>query len=150
VPVQDDSGRALAQPPAEVPHADALAAALQSSNPYVATLVAAMLEDQRWAEGAVEGLIHETRNDEQVGVVLHSQAIRFVGQVIQGGVGAAQLTMTVLGDLGTLGALSRASGGAGAKVPVAPRTIQGVITEGGLHGNLVVIGGNGQSETVQW
>lgn len=150
LPLQDAAGKALAQPPAAVPHADALMAALASRNPYVATLVTAMLEEQQWADGPVEGLVHESRSDEQSGVVLHSQAIRFVGQVIQGGVNAAQLTVTVLGDLGMLAFLSQAAGSAGNKGPVAPRTIQGVILEGGLHGSLAVIGGNGQSETVQW
>lgn len=136
--------------PARLAHADVLANALQSRNPYVATLLTAMLDDQRWADGPVEGVVHESRFDEQAGLGLHAPAIRFVGQAISGALDATQINVTVLGDLGTMGALSRELGNGGAGLPVTPRSIQGTITEGGLHGSLVVIGPNGQSETVQW
>lgn len=136
--------------PAWLAHADVLASALQSRNPFAATLVSAMLDDQRWAEGPVEGMVHESRFDAQAGLGLHSQAVRFVGQALAGGVDATHLSITVLGDLGTMGALSRALGNGAAQLPVTPQSIQGSVIEGGLHGSLVIFGPSGQSETVQW
>jgi hypothetical protein len=133
-----------------IAHGDALASALQSRNPFVAALVTAMLDDQRWGDGPVEGVLQESRFNGVTGAGDHSQAVRFVAQVIPGALDAVELNVTVLGDLGAMAELSHAMTIGSARPPVVPQSIQGTVTEGGLHGTLVVLGVNGQSETLQW
>jgi hypothetical protein len=133
-----------------IAHGDALASSLQSRSPLVAALVTAMLDDQRWVDGPVEGVLHESRFNGVTGAGDHSQAVRFVAQVVSGALDAVQLNVTVLGDLGAMAELSHAMTSGSARPLVVPQSIQGTVTEGGLHGTLVVLGVNGQSETLDW
>ncbi|HET9226676.1 MAG TPA: hypothetical protein VFR31_08415 [Thermoanaerobaculia bacterium] len=133
------------QPEAQLPEAEAMARALESRNPYVATLVHTLQEGRRWVDGPVNGILHDSDYDPTTGELSHSPALRFSGHVIQNGLGAAGIEITVAGDLGRLVHLKSQAGSA-----VPPRTIQGTVTGGGLHGSLQVLGVDGRSETIQW
>lgn len=94
-PAEDNAGRPIDPPPAQVLAPDDLTAVLAVRNPFVAALLAAMQDDGQWASGPVEGLVHPSRLDEATGAVAHGRAFHFSGQVVAGGIDAAEVTMTI-------------------------------------------------------
>jgi hypothetical protein len=139
-----------AAPPApQLPNADAMAKALRGSNPYVATLVTALQDGQRWIEGPIEGLIHDSLYDEPRSALAHDAVLRFTGQAVTGGLDSAQIDITVTGDLRQLGHLKQH---ADAATPLAlpPQLVHGTVTAGGSHGSLQVTALDGRTEVIQW
>jgi len=147
--VRDERGRPLAQAPVQLENAQALAQALRSRNPYVATLVSAVQNLSNWAEGPVEGLIHDSYYDTAHGVLTHSVALPFTGRVVTSGLGTARIEITVKGDMRQLAHL-KAYCDSATPSSVPPQLVQGTVTDGGLHGSLQVIAPDGRSETLQW
>ncbi|HEX5759085.1 MAG TPA: hypothetical protein VF121_07810 [Thermoanaerobaculia bacterium] len=128
---------------------EAVLAVLGSRNLYLSTLVGALIEDGSWVEGPVQGLIHDSRFDEATASLAHAPALRFTGLVVTGGLGAAQIQLTVHGDLGGFAHL-RERALAVAPASLVPVSLSGTVTEQGRHGSLVIAAGDGKSETIQW
>jgi hypothetical protein len=147
--VQDEEGRSLPQAPVDLPNAEVLAETLSLRNPYVATLVSALQDGSNWVEGSVQGLIHDSYYDPSLFTLTHTAALAFVGNVTMGGIDAAQIDITVSGDIKQLARLKTYADSA-APSAMPPRSIQGTVTDGGLHGSLQVIAFDGRSETIQW
>jgi len=133
----------------QLENAQKLAQALRSRNPYVATLVRAVQDLSNWAEGPVEGLIHDSYYDDSQGVLTHTATLPFAGRVVTNGLGTAQINVTVNGDMTRLAHLKSYSDSATPSA-VPPRLVQGTVTDGGLHGSLQVVAADGRSETLQW
>lgn len=147
--VQDEEGRSLPQAPVDLPNAEVLVETLSLQNPYVATLVSALQNGSNWVEGSVQGLIHDSYYDPSLFTLTHSAALTFVGTVTMGAVDVAQIDITVSGDIKQLPRLKTYADSA-APSATPPRSIQGTVTDGGLHGSLQVIGFDETSETIQW
>jgi len=127
----------------------AMMQALESRNPYVATLIDALQQSGSWVAGTVQGLIHDSQYDEISGDLSNGTAVPFTGGVTTGGLDSAQVQITVNGDLRQLTGLKQyVDSMAGAPVP--PASVHGTVTDGGLHGSLLVVGLDGASETIQW
>ncbi|MGH2668333.1 MAG: hypothetical protein ACRDH5_04290 [bacterium] len=75
--------------------------------------------------------------------------MRLSGLVVAGGVRAAQVQVTLQGDLGSLVHL-RAQALALAPSALVPASVTGTVTDRGSHGTLVVAARDGKSETIQW
>jgi hypothetical protein len=149
-PAEDALGNPIPPQPADLEHAEAMVAALAARNPYVATLLKTLLEgDGRWVEGAVEGLVHDSYYDQENGILSHAAALPFSAQVLEQGLGTAQIQVTMAVDIGVLANL-RQYVALTTPSAVPPAAISGAITEGGLHGMLRVTGVDGKAETIQW
>ena len=148
-PARDGQGRPQAEASVQLENAQKLAQALRSRNPYVATLVRAVQDLSNWAEGPVEGLIHDSYYDDSQGVLTHTATLPFAGRVVTNGLGTAQINVTVNGDMTRLAHLKSYSDSATPSA-VPPRLVQGTVTDGGLHGSLQVVAADGRSETLQW
>jgi len=136
------------QPDLSLADADALVAGLTAKNPYVAALVGALLDDGSWVDGPFEGQIQDSHFDEEAGTT-QSPALRFTGQVVAGGIGAAQIQIDVTGDLRDLPYLGDYVRDLSPSTLV-PATVTGTVTDRGLHGALVVTAPDGKAEAVQW
>lgn len=123
--------------------------ALRRQNPYVATLVSALQDVSNWADGPVEGMIHDSYYDPASFTLTHTAALAFVGHVAAGGFGTVQIDVTVIGDIMQLTRL-QAYADSATPAAVPPRSVHGTVTDGGLHGSLQVIALDGRSETIQW
>ena len=139
----------LGQPDLRLADAKAMLDLLAIENPYVSTLVGVLIEDGSWVEGPFEGEIHDSRFDEGTATLVHAPALRLAGLVVTGGVGAAQVQLSVGGDLGSLVYL-RGLALAAAPSSLVPSGLTGTVTDRGLHGTLVVTAADGKSETIQW
>lgn len=149
-PAEDKLGRPLPQPLPDLVNAEAMVAVLAARNPYVATLVKALLEgDGRWVEGAVEVLVHDSSYDREAGVLAHAPALPFSAQVLEQGLGTAQVQVTMAGEMSMLANLRQYVALTNPSA-VPPAAISGAITEGGLHGTLQITASDGKSETIQW
>lgn len=145
----DTSGRQLSPNPAGLSSGFEMAKALAGRNPYVATLIDALQQSGGWVAGPVQGLIHDSHYDESTGELSHGTAVPFSGSVTTGGLDAAQIQLTVDGDLRQLAHLRLyVDSILGAAVP--PSSVRGTVTERGLHGSLLVVGLDGLSEAIQW
>ncbi|HXN58059.1 MAG TPA: hypothetical protein VN912_05685, partial [Candidatus Angelobacter sp.] len=148
-PVADANGNPVSQPPPQLTNPDAMAAALAASNPYVATLVAALESGTQWVQSPVQGLIHDSSYDPTLTQVTFTAALPFAAQVTTDNLGGAQLSITVTGDITQLVNLQQyASSTTPAAVP--PQSVQGSITSGGLHGSLQVTAASGAIQAIQW
>jgi hypothetical protein len=133
----------------QVPNAAAMAAALAAQNPYVATLVQALQSGGAWAGGPVQGLFHDSYYDVTASKLSHTPALTFVGRVMATETGVVQVDVTLTGDITQLAWLGQYSAALATGV-VAPQTIHGTVSAGGLHGTLLVTGSGGQSQSIQW
>jgi len=127
-----------------------MAAALAGQNPFVAGLVAAMQDGRgNFASGRVQGLVHDIHHDAETGALSEGTAVPFAGQATPAQAGSVQIDIAVEGDVRQLAWLA---GYCAAAVPaaIAPTSVHGQVAGGGLHGNLLVLGSAGQSQTVQW
>jgi len=135
---------------AVAPAGSAMDAALFSQNPYVGLLVAAMRDGGgNWASAPVKGLIHDIHYDAATGQLSQGAAVAFAAAATSSAGGGFQVDIALQGDAGQLGWLKQSSL-ATAPAAVVPASIHGVVTAGGLHGNLVVLSAAGQSQTVLW
>lgn len=148
-PGVDANGRPLAQPPAQLANAAAMALVLRGRNPYVATLVRAMQDGSRWLEGPVEGLVHDSFYDASRSDLSHTPVLRFTGRVDTAVLDIAQVDITVSGDIKGLTHLKHHADAATPSA-VPPQFVHGTVTAGGAHGSLQVIALDGRSETIQW
>jgi hypothetical protein len=139
----------LGQPDLRLADSKAMLDLLAIKNPYVSTLVGVLIEDGSWVEGPIEGEIHDSRFDEATATLVHAPALRLAGLVVTGGVGAAQVQLSVAGDLGSLVHL-RDLALAAAPSSLVPSGLMGTVTDRGVHGTLVVTTADGKSQTVQW
>jgi hypothetical protein len=149
VPAEDPAGRAVPPPAPEIVDGGTMEVALQQANPYIALLVSALQDGQRWIDGPAEGLVHDSYYDGMSGTLSHSAALRWIGLVTKGGLNAVQLDITVTADLRTLAWLKQVADTA-FPAAIVPGTIHGVVTDGGLHGSLVAISPDGKSQPIQW
>jgi hypothetical protein len=148
-PARDGEGSPLLETSVQLANVQEMAQALRSRNPYVATLVRAIQDLSRWAQGPVEGLLHDSYYDDSQGVLTHTAALSFAGSVVTSGLGTAQIDITVSGDMTQLSHLKSYSDSATPSA-IPPRLVQGTVTDGGLHGSLQVLAPDGRSETLQW
>jgi hypothetical protein len=148
-PYQNPTSSSLPSPAPQITNAPVMTTALASQSPYVATLVEAMRNGDNWAVGPVRGIIHDSHLDTATGLVTHTAAISFVGQVVTTAAGSAQIAVTVSGDITQLTWLKAATD-ALVTGAIQPVSFQGTVTAGGLHGSLLVAGSGGQSQTIQW
>jgi hypothetical protein len=123
-------------------------AAARSANPWVATLLAALQDGTRWAEGPVQGLLHDSEVD-ATRRTDHSVALPFAGQATRTLSGALQIDIRVSGDFSRLPHLERQAP-AGAPPTIPANEIHGSVTAGGMHGALLVSAADGRSQTIQW
>ncbi|HVR07027.1 MAG TPA: hypothetical protein VMW75_03200 [Thermoanaerobaculia bacterium] len=134
----------------QLPNASAMAAALSGQNPFVAGLVAAMQDGRgNFANARVQGLVHDIHHDADTGALSEGTAVPFTGQATPTQAGSVQIDIVVQGDVRQLAWLA---GYCATAVPaaIAPTSVHGQVAGGGLHGNLLVLGSAGQSQTVQW
>jgi len=145
----DQFGNSMAVPTPQLPNASAMSAALSSRNPFVAALVLAMQDGGSWVDAPMKGFLHDSHYDSGSGAVTHTSAVQFVAKAVATGAGGEQIDITVQGDAGQLGWLRQYCAMV-APAAVPPAQIHGVVTDGGLHGNLVAQSAGGQSQTIQW
>lgn len=136
-------------PSMQLANAATMTATLAAQNPYVATLLQAMTSGGSWPGGPVQGLLHDSHYDATAGRLSHTAALAFAGQVTMTGAGVVQVDVNLTGDLTQLTWLKQYSAALATEV-VAPQTIHGTVSAGGLHGSLLVLGTGGQSQTIQW
>jgi hypothetical protein len=133
-----------------LPNRDGMIEALMAQNPFAAALVeAARQGNLQGGGGPVQGLIHDIQYNAATGLVTNSPAIPFSGQVVAANSGGVAIDITVQGDLGSLGFLMSYAATT-APAAIVPTAIQGLVTSGGLHGNLSVTGAAGQSQALVW
>jgi hypothetical protein len=148
-PARDAEGNPLPETSVQLENSQELAQALGSRNPYVAALVRALEDLSNWADGPVAGFVHDSYYDESQGSLTHTAALSFAGSVVMNGLGAAQIDITVGGDMTGLSHLKSYSDVATPSA-IPPQHVQGTVTDGGLHGSLQVAAADGRSETLQW
>ncbi len=136
------------QPDLRLSDADQMLATVETQNPYVATLLGALVTDGSWVDGPFEGQLHDSHFDDEEGT-LHAPALGLKGQVVAGGLGAAQIQISVVGDLRTLLFLDNHVQGFSEPILV-PASVTGTVTDRGLHGSLIVTALSGQAESLQW
>jgi hypothetical protein len=146
---RDGGADTTSQPAVEISQPEAMDAAMHTSNPWVATLIGALHDGKHWAEGPVEGLVHDSHLDPATAALSHSAALRFSGQVTSNGLGAVQIDLLVEGDVAQLSRLERHVDAASPGV-ISPRKINGTVTAGGLHGSLQVTAADGRQQAIQW
>lgn len=139
----------LGQPDLRLADSETMLGLLTSKNPYVAALLGVLIEDGSWVEGPIEGQIHDSRFNEEAAALAHAPALRLTGLVVTGGVGAAQVQVTLQGDLGSFTHL-RELALAATPSALVPSILTGTVTDRGAHGTLVVTAGDGKSETLKW
>jgi hypothetical protein len=149
IPLTGPDGGPTVELPVQLANADVLVRTLRSRNPYVATLLNALRDGARWMDGPVQGLIHDSWFDSSRQRRSHSTAIAFTGQVAVAGVDAAQVDITVSGDIEKLDHLKQYSHSA-TPTAVPPRQIHGTVSAGGAHGSFLVTAADGRSEVIQW
>jgi hypothetical protein len=146
-------GSAATLPAPQLPNAGTMTQALAGQNPFVAMLVSAMQDGNgNWANAPVSGLVHDVLHDPATGALSQGTAVPFTAAAAPGSGGqggGVQIDVAVQGDLGQLAWLSQYCSAA-APSAIPPTSIHGVVTAGGLHGSLSVLGPAGRSQTVQW
>ncbi len=137
-------------PAPQLPNASALATSVLSQNPFVAVLLGAMQDSNgNWTNAPVNGLVHDIAYDPTTGALSQGTAVPFAATATSSQSGGVQIDVAVQGDLGQLAWLAEYCSTA-APAAIAPTAIHGVVTAGGLHGSLTVMGTAGRSQTVQW